>query len=111
MRSVPASLAILALAAGPAAAGPSVPVIAIIASAPVTVVGTHYRPGRTARVTLSGTVRASRAVVVNRNGRFRMIFSNVRLGRCSAALVVVRSDGVATRTLKRLPAPDCPPPA
>lgn len=77
---------------------------------PLTIVGAHYRPGAHVRVTASTRIIVSKVVTADTRGYFRVVFASVRVGRCTAATrVVAQSDGTRS-VIKRLPAPDCPPP-
>lgn len=95
-------------AAAPADAG--VPAIRIVGLQPLTVVGAHYRPGARVRVTVFARVRVSKVVTADRRGSLRAVFAAIRVGRCTAATLVVALSADGTRrVIKRLPAPDCPP--
>ena len=105
---------VAALGIGSAAAAPAsgVSAIRIAGLNPLTVAGAHYRPGARVRVTVFARVRISKVVAADGRGSFRAVFASIRVGRCTAATLVVALSADGTRrVIKRLPAPDCPPPA
>jgi len=104
-------LVALSVASATASTGIATPGIRIVTTQPLTVVGTHFRPGSRVRVALSGGLRRLKFATVDRRGSFRTTFAAVRIGRCAAPTMVVVTSAGGTRLSKRLPAPDCPPPA
>lgn len=113
MSVVLASLLVILSAGGAASAsaGIATPEIRIAATQPLTVVGTHFRPGSRVRVDVSGGLRRLKFATVDRRGSFRATFAASRIGRCAAPTIVVVTSAGTRRLTKRLPAPDCPPPA
>jgi hypothetical protein len=87
------------------------PTLRLVNTAPLTIVGSHFRAGELVRIVVRGSQPTQRRARAARTGTFRVVLETWTMDRCGTPLVIqaigARS-GLAA--LKELPQPACPPP-
>ncbi len=103
--------ALVSAAATTAASTQPKPRLTLVATAPLTVIGTNFRSRERVRViAIVGAERETRRTRASSSGTFRVAFSEaVRLDRCLGIFVSAVGSGGSRAALK-LPQPACPPP-
>jgi hypothetical protein len=93
-----------AIAEGQSAAAK--PQLRVVATKPLAVVGTGFRPGETVRVSAhTDDGDGSRLGTAGRAGRLGMRFPSLNLGRCATYLIVARGNKGSRATLRSVPPP------
>ena len=107
MSRLPVALAALVLAGSATAASP--PSLRIRSLQPLRVQGLHFRSGERVRVTLVGSRRRARRVLVGAAGTFSVRFVDAAVDPCSSfSILAVGSSGDRAR-LRHKPLPACAP--
>jgi hypothetical protein len=89
------------------AAAATPPRLTLVARAPLTLRGTHFRPLERIRVTVYTPARPIRTVRATVAGSFSVMFTGVYAGRCASLRAVAVGAAGSTASLKLLPLPGC----
>jgi hypothetical protein len=102
------AVAALVLVASAAVAAAQTARVLVSATSPFTVRGSGFRAHEHVTVTVSATVRRTKAVVAGARGGFKASFSAVKIGACEGYVVRAKGNRGSLAILKVMP--ECAPP-